>query len=298
MLELKLLRSFVLLAEELHFGRAAERLHIVQPALTQQIQSLERQIGTPLLNRARGRISLTDAGVLVLAEARKTLEQAARTEAIGRLAGRGEVGRLEIGYVGSAGLGDLMPTLLRDFRAGHPGVELALTEMAVGSQLAAISTGTLDLGFIRLPPLSLPPRVAVLPLAPEGLVVALAADHPLAALDAIPVARLATEPMVLHHPTSGAELRSQIDDLCRRHGFSPHVVQAVPQVALTIRLVAAGLGISLVPATTTWLTVAGVAYRPLADGDARYELALAHREDDPAPAVRAFVALAAKAAEV
>ncbi|MDE1146624.1 MAG: LysR substrate-binding domain-containing protein [Azospirillaceae bacterium] len=297
MLELKLLRSFVLLAEELHFGRAAERLHIVQPALTQQIQALERQIGTQLLIRGRGRITLTDAGALVLAEARRTLEQAARTETIGRLAGRGEVGRLEIGYVGSAGLSELMPALLRDFRRSHPAVDLGLTEMAVGAQLAGIAAGGLDLGFIRLPPLSLPNGVSVLPLRPEGLVVALAADHPLAALPSIPVARLANEAMVLHHPASGAELRSQIDDLCHRHGFSPQVVQAVPQVALTIRLVAAGLGISLVPETTTWLTVAGVVYRPLADGDAPYSLALAHRTDDPAPAVRAFLAAARQAAD-
>jgi DNA-binding transcriptional LysR family regulator len=298
MLELKLLRSFVLLAEELHFGRAAERLHIVQPALTQQIQSLERQIGTPLLNRARGRISLTDAGALVLAEARKTLEQAARTEAIGRLAGRGEVGKLEVGFVGSAGLSALMPAVVRDFRHSHPAVDLNLVEMAVGPQLAALSAGTLDVGFVRLPPLSLPAGVTVLPLRPDGLVVALPAGHPLATMEAIPVAALATEPMVLHHRAGAAELRSLIDDLCGRHGFTPQVVQSVPQMSLTIRLVAAGLGLSLLPVTIAWMAVEGVVYRPLADADIRYTLALAHRTQDPAPAVRAFVALAGKAAEL
>ncbi|TWB37669.1 LysR substrate-binding domain-containing protein [Nitrospirillum pindoramense] len=297
MLELKLLRSFVLLAEELHFGRAAERLHIVQPALTQQIQSLERQIGTQLLNRTRGRISLTDAGVLVLAEARKTLEQAARTETIGRLAGRGEVGRLEVGFVGSAGLSALMPAVLRDFRQAHPGVDLNLVEMAVGPQLAAIAAGDVDVGFIRLPPLSLPGGVAVLPLRPEGLVVALPAGHPLAQLPAVPVAGLAREPMVLHHRAAAAELRSLIDELCARHGFAPQVVQSVPQISLTIRLVAAGLGVSLMPETIASMAVEGVVYRPLADDDIHYTLALAHRAQDAAPAVRAFVALAGALAE-
>lgn len=291
MLELRLLRSLVVLAEELHFGRAAERLHIVQPALTQQIQSLERLIGTPLFNRGRGGVSLTQAGTLVLAEARKAITQVERTEAIGRLAGRGEVGRLEVGYIGSAVVGDVMPSLVQRMRQTYPAIELVLSEMPVGQQLAAISAGKLDVGFVRLPPISLPREVTVQPLHAEGLMAALPAAHPLAALDTIPVERLAGEPMIQHHPSSGAELRFQVEELCGRHGFSPNVVQTVPQILLTIRLVATGLGVALVPKSTAWLTVDGVVYRPLGD-DTNYELALAYRRQDASPTVRAFLTAA------
>lgn len=289
MLELRLLRSMVVLAEELHFGRAAERLHIVQPALTQQIQSLERIIGTALFNRGRGGVSLTQAGALVLEEARKAIAQVERTEAIGRLAGRGEVGTLEVGYIGSASVGEIMPTLIQRLRHNHPAIELVLTEMPVGRQLAALAGGTLDLGFIRMPPITVPREVAVLTLHTEGLMLALPASHPLAALDAVPVERLEGEPMIQHHPSSGAELRIQVEELCARHGFAPNVVQAVPQILLTIRLVATGLGLALVPQSTRWLAVDGVVYRPLATDDTRYELALAYRRNDMSPPVRAFI---------
>jgi DNA-binding transcriptional LysR family regulator len=288
-LELRQLRYFVALAEELHFGRAAERLHIVQPALSMQIGGLERQLGVRLFDRTKRKVDLTDAGALFLNEVRLTLQQAERAEMVARQAGRGERGRIAVGYGGSVVFSSAMSALLFAFRQAYPEVELQLSEMPTAEQLAALVEGKLDIGFVR-PPFAGPATgLSVLTLAREKLVVALHPDNPLAALERIPVRALADEPFISYSTAAGTGLLSHLVAVCRRGGFEPRIAQTVPQIATVVSLVAAGLGVSLVPDSLRQMPAAAVAYRDLADVEEWSELSLAYRRNERSASVRALI---------
>jgi DNA-binding transcriptional LysR family regulator len=294
-MDLRRLRYFIAVAEELHFGRAARRLHISQPPLSQQIQALEAELGAALFERSGHRISLTDAGRELLPRARGVLAQAeaART-AVQRL-GRGESGVLQLGFTGSLPLTPVMPRVLHDFRLAFPGVQLQLRELSTHEQIERLAGETLDVGFFR------PTRHAGLDLLEtrvvmrEELLVALHADNPLARRKRLPLAALAAEPFILYARSVSTGLHEQILALCLKAGFQPRVVQEVHEMPTVVGLVAAGMGLALVAGTMQRIQVPGVVFRPLAEA-ASSDILLAWKRGGAAPALRNFldVALAAQ----
>jgi DNA-binding transcriptional LysR family regulator len=284
-MELRHLRYFVAVAEELHFGRAAARLHIAQPPLSQQILRLEAELGVELLRRNRRSVQLTDAGRLLLEQSRPLLAQADHLEQLLRQAGAGEVGRLAVGFVGSASY-EALPRILREFRDRHPQVELRLDELTTAGQVAALNAGRIDVGLVR-PPVG-DSSLELTPLVEERLVAALPDSHPLARRKRVRVAALAEEPFVLVPRRLGTGLYDDVLAVCREAGFSPHVVQEASEMQTIVSLVSAGIGVSLVPESVETFSPPRVAYRPLSGPNASLEIALAHRPGERSPLVERF----------
>ena len=290
-MELRHLRYFVAVAEELHFGRAAERLRIAQSALSTQIQALERHLGVRLLQRSkRSSVALTDAGMLVLEEARRTLRQAERTELVGRRAGRGELGRVEIGYVVSAALAGVLSSTVSNFRRNHPAVDIRVQELATPRQLDELAAGRLDVGILRPRP-RYPLGIVAVRLLREPLMIALPQGHPSAAggVRSVRAAALAEEEFVAPYFEEESGFQEQIAEIGRHGGFAPRVVHRVRGFVTAASLVAAGVGVAVVPASLRCLQLPGVVYRPLADAAVSADLAAAFRRDERAKAARAFI---------
>ena len=286
----------IVLAEELHFGRAAERLNIAQPALTQQIQVLERELGARLFQRTKRSVKLTTAGRLTLDEAHRTIQQADRTFAIARQAGRGQIGFVEIGYVGSAAFSGVLSNVIFPFRAANPSVELRLNELSIRQQLEDISTGCLDVGFIRVPVMECPDGVAFANLLREQIILALPQEHPLARMKRISMNRLTKEPFIAVQVQEGVGFDAKVKSICLEASMTPQVAHRAQQFAAVVSLVGAGLGVAFVPASLRNLQVPNVVYRPLAGIAETSTLALAFRRSDPSPAVNAFIVMAKKSA--
>ncbi|GAA4992778.1 LysR family transcriptional regulator [Kitasatospora paranensis] len=244
-LALHQLHAFAVLAEELHFGHAADRLGIAQPPLSQQIRRLEARVGHPLFVRGPGRISLTPAGRELLPAARRALGEIADGLAAARRVGDGLAGRLRIGFAASLAP-TLLPGLLTAFRARYPAVDLDIREMTTAPQVSALHERALDVGLLREPPVE--PGLAVEPLLSERFVAVLPAGHPLAVGRTVPVAALADQPFVLLPRACGPTVHDRILGVCRAAGFEPRVVQRAVEWQTVAALVAAGLGVSLAPA--------------------------------------------------
>lgn len=286
-MELRLFRYFLAVAEELHFARAAERLHMAQPPLSRQIRALERELGVVLFHRTKRKVELTGAGMALLGAARKALEQVDRAVAIAQQAGRGQIGQVELAYTNTVPHTGLFTAVIREYRRALPGVHLALREMAAERQLKSLLDGRVDVGLVRLPVREPPKSIELATVLREPFLVALRSDHPLARLAAIRIESLVKEPLVL-----GTGLSGQIVGLCRKADFEPHVAEQAEHLAAAIALVAAGLGISIVPKSAENVAVDGVAYRPLSAGPEHAEVALAYRKNEGSSAIQAFVALA------
>jgi DNA-binding transcriptional LysR family regulator len=287
--ELRHLRYFVAVGEELHFGRAAARLHIAQPPLSQQIRQLEGELGFQLLVRAHRRVRLTEAGAAFLAEARAILERVDRAAAdAGRLA-RGETGSLAIGFIASTTWW-LVPALLHELRRRQPGVDLTLAELSTDEQLAALRAGDIQLGLGR-PPAN-DPAIAAEPLLDEPLALALPSGHHLARLRSVPLRALADEPFVLFPRRPRPGWADRVLDACREAGFLPHVAQEVLELSTALALVAAGVGVTLVPGSVQALRPRGLLYRPLAPPAPTTRLLALYRREDAPPTVARFVELA------
>ena len=280
-MELRHLRYFVAVAEERHFGRAAERLHIAQPPLSQQIRRLETELGMTLLHRTTRRVELAPAGEVLLARAREILAAVDAAAEDTRRAGRGEFGRLAIGFTGSATY-ELLPTLAAALRDALPGVELELRgELLTPAQVSGLLDGTLDLGLLRPPVRERSLELEI--LRREPLVAVLPATHRLAASAVVPLEQLEEEPFVTYPSHFRSVLHDAVEDTCAAHGFRPRVALEVSETATLVSFVAAGLGVSLVPDSVRHMTVEGAVYRPLARAAAEVELAVAWRRDDEAP---------------
>lgn len=290
-MELRHLHYFVAVAEELHFGRAAERLHIAQPPLSQQIQSLEQELGVQLFYRTKRQVQLTEAGELFLPEARMTLTQAELAVQTVRKAGRGEIGRFTLGFVGSA-TSELLPELIRRFHQQFPEVELQLREMTTAQQVRALRDRRIQIGILRPPIPS--ESLNVWTLVRETLIVALPETHPLAPLDQIEVSALATENFIIFPRQQGQGLHDQIISLCQQAGFSPRIVQEAIQMQTITSLVAAELGVAIIPSSAHLLRHRGLVYRPLHPEVQATELAMAWHKDDQSPILCNFVQLATK----
>ena len=285
-MDLRRLGYFVVLAEELHFGRAARRLRIAQPSLSQQIRVLERELGVELVTRGARGVELTAAGGALLAEGRRTLVQAERAEEAARRAARGEIGALIVGFMGSAGR-NLLPAVVRTFRERHPGVALEVKEIELAETNRAVREGRVDAAFIR--PIGEDPELAIGRLPDDALVAVLHEGHRLAARPSVPMAALAEELFV--RPNAAVGLQPWIDFLlatCRRAGFEARFApEEASSLQAIVGLVAAGAGVSVMSATTHTLPRTGVAAVPI-DG-ATMELAVACRRDDKSPALAAFL---------
>lgn len=287
-MELRHLRYFVAVAEELHFGRAAARLGIAQPPLSQQIRQLERELGVELLARTNRRVELTEAGRVYLGEARAILQHVAQAGAAALRAARGETGALAVGVVASATYG-LMPRVFRTFRARHPDVALTVGVMSTGDQVAALRAGTLQLGIARTP--FGDETLAAETLFEEPVVVALPAGHPLAARRSLRLPALAGAPFVLFPRDRRPGWYDFVLELCREAGFRPGVVQDAADLATAMALVAAGIGVTIVPASVQDLRRSGVDYRPVAAPAPRTKLVALRRPGEPLPVVARFVAV-------
>jgi DNA-binding transcriptional LysR family regulator len=243
-MELRQLRYFVAVAEELHFGRAAQRVHVVQPALSQQVQKLERELGVTLLARTKRRVTLTDAGRAFLDEARRTLINAEEAIRAARRAAAGETGRLRVAYV-EWGIYLFLPEILRRYRESHPSVDLSITVMDREPQREGLARGDLDVGFFAVREGD--GDVDVELMAAEPMVAVVPATHPYARKKRVPLAALRHDPWVL----LAASLRTQYAELvsraCAAAGFVPRVAQEAHQLSTVTALVSAGLGVSLVP---------------------------------------------------
>jgi DNA-binding transcriptional LysR family regulator len=282
------LRYFVAVAEELHFRRAAERLHMSQPPLSEAIRELEAAIGAQLLERSRRRVALTAAGELLLRDVRTVLASLEQALETARRIGTGQAGRLRLSFVGSALYG-VVPDLLRAFSLERPDIELELHERSTTEQLAALVDGDLDIGFVRAPAAA--EGVIGETIMREPTVAALPEGHPLSRLKRIPIARLRTEPFVLFPRGQAPGLHDAITAALAGGGAPPRIVQEVAEMQTIVGLVASGMGVSLVPGSVQALARTGVAYRAVA-GAPSSDLAMVTRRGDASPTVRAFAELA------
>lgn len=280
-MELRHLRYFVAVAEECHFGRAAERLHIAQPPLSLQIKQLETELGVTLLIRSTRKVELTAAGQRYLERAREVLAAVAAAGDEAERVASGEIGRLAIGFTGSATY-ELLPTLTRVLRADFPRIELDLKgEMLTPDQVEALHDRTLDLGFLR-PPVHAP-DLDVRLLRREPLIAVLPETHPLAASETVRLAHLRDEPFITYPSQHRSVVYDAVIDACQTAGFSPSKVQEVGETSTLVAFVAAGIGVALVPASVRHLRITGATYRALAGSTVEVALAVASRSGDSSP---------------
>jgi DNA-binding transcriptional LysR family regulator len=291
--DLRHLEGFVAVAEELHFGRAAERLHLAQPALSQQILRLEASLGVDLLIRERRRTRLSDAGKAFLVAARRTLAQAEQARAVAVRAGRGELGSLRVGYVPTASSAPFLAAL-SGFRRTRPDVQVELRELPLGAMTGALQDDVVDVAFIaRLGPLAdylaANEGVTLHELSAEHLVAAVSADHPLAARPAVEVAELAGEDFVLLAPDACKEWDEAVHDICGANGFAPRVSHHVHELSTQLIIVAAGLAVALVPASIQTMYGKGVAFVPLEGAGPAITSAVMWSAANRSPVLRQFV---------
>ncbi|MEJ2479863.1 MAG: LysR substrate-binding domain-containing protein [Acidihalobacter sp.] len=289
-IELRHLRYFIAVADELHFGRAAERLGISQPPLSQQIRQLEGNIGVQLLRRSNRRVELTEAGRAFLAEARAILGQTDRAVALAQRVARGQAGELRIGFTASTPLSNRIPRTISAFRKTRPDVHLRLEEQPTLQQIDALMDRRLHLGIIR--PSPLPPALEAQALFSDPLVAVIRRDHPLLATlspgERLPLGALADEPFVVFNRSAGIGIYDHIVALCMAANFSPRISQEAAEPSTIIGLVSAGMGVSVLPASYEHINVEGVAYVPLLDAGAESGIHMVRRRDERSPLVAEF----------
>ena len=287
-MELRHLHYFIAVAEELHFSRAAERLCISQPPLSQQIRALEDELGVKLFERTKRQVHLTEAGKAFLERACLVLAQLEQAIEVTQRIGRGEVGRLTIGFVGSATY-TVLPDILSIFREQFPNVELRLREMTTSGQIQALHHKQIDVGIVRSAIDE--PGLSVKCILQESIILALPENHPFSDQTSISLHALADESFILFPAKMGPVFYEQIINTCQQAGFSPKVAQEAVQMQTIIGLVAAGLGIAFVPASLQNFHRSGVVYRPIQKQTSKTGLYLTWRQHDSSPVVQAFLSL-------
>src|SRR5689334_2551434 len=262
-MELRHLRYFVTVAEELHFGRAASRLHIAQPPLSRQIRDLEREVGTSLFERVPRGVQLTPAGRAFLPEARLTLAQAARAQRTAERAARGEIGRLRVGFVEAATYARVLPEVLGFFRMHLPNIGISLFEMDAQQQADAFRDGRIDLGILHTVPVDADRLLHVEPVYTDPMIAAIPRAHRLADQSRIALSTFSSEPFVFFPRPSAPSLYDGIIASCRTAGFNPRVVQEAAAWHTLASLVGAGVGSAFVPRSLTSFQNPGVVYRTI-----------------------------------
>lgn len=289
MLDLRKLRYFLTVAEELHFGRAALRLHLAQPPLTRQISALETELGFRLFDRTSRTVTLTAQGQYFLPYARAVLDQAKITEVIAEKLAAGSAGQLTLGYASSIALSELFSQTIQAFAQRFPEVQLTLVESASVSLYSQVLDGRIDIGMSRLLPERGQREVQALSLGGEPLVAALSSDNPLASHDKVTLAQLSEYPLILFPADYGSGLNESIEQLYRSNGLPVKPGPSGRQITSIIALVAAGQGVALVPQCTRTLAREGVIYRPLADPEAFAQLLVLTRAHGRGLLVEAFM---------
>jgi len=286
-MELRHLRYFVAVAEELHFNRAADRLHIAQPPLSQQIKHLEAELGVELFHRRTKRqVQLTEAGQVLLRAAYPILAQLDQAVYNTQRAGRGETGTLNIGFTSTV-VYDVLPAILSQYRQHFPQVNLVLQELTTTQQEEALQNHRIEVGFCH-PPIK-DASLQLESISQEPLVVALPQTHPLATATTISLGSLADEAFILFPRHLGPGLYDHIVTFCQQANFSPKVMQEAIQMQTIIGLVSAQMGVALVPASLQHLPRAGVIYKPLQEATPQVETALVWRSDHALAVLREFL---------
>jgi DNA-binding transcriptional LysR family regulator len=284
-MELRHLRYFVAVAEELHFGRAARRVFISQPPLSKQIKQLEDEVGAVLLSRSRRHVRLTEAGKLFLVQAKDIVAKAESAMEVARRVGSGERGGIMVGYIAFAGI-EVLPKTLTVFRHRWPDVDIGLQRLACPDQADALRAHWIDLGFL-CPPV-VPDGLGVEVILREPFLAALPRKHPLSRHKMVRLADLANEQFIFSRRECHLGYRGQVAALCRKAGFELKVTKEAHEEETIFPMVASGLGISLLPASTRMLRLKGIALRDLKDCVDKVELAIAWRNDDTSALVKNF----------
>jgi DNA-binding transcriptional LysR family regulator len=287
MVDLRQIRQFIAVAEELHFHRAAARLNMSQPPLTTAIRKLEEEIGVELIQRRNRTLGLTAAGQVFLEEARQILQQAERSVAAARETAAGRTGLVRLGYVGSALYGRL-PDAIRTFRETHPEVRLELIEATSAGQVERIREGRMDIGLL-IPPIPDAGDLAFRAFDTDRLCIALPRSHALAGARDISVSDLANETFVLWPAIEGRGFHVKVIRLCADAGFVPIVVQEAYGMHAVLSLVAVEAGISIVPQSMMGFRSDRIAFRPIKDESASFDLAFCFREPVSNPALEQFL---------
>ena len=287
------MRYFVAVAEERHFGRAARRLRLSQPPLSAQIKRLEAELGVKLLERSSRKVVLTDAGHAFLESAKRVLEEVEEAREVAKGAEHGLRGRLAVGFISSATL-HLLPPTVRLFRERFGGVEVELKELTSAQQIDALYEGTIRVGLVRLPLRA--PGLRFEPLLEEPLLVALPSGHPLEALDRVPLEKIRDSPLVFFSRQLMPSLHAQIVELYQRICAFPKVAQYAVHLQTIVGLVASGVGIAILPRSAERVSREGVVYRALDVPDATSWVGLAWVEGDESKLVKNFIATVREAA--
>jgi DNA-binding transcriptional LysR family regulator len=289
-MEIRQLKLFVAVAEELHFGRAAIRLHMAQPPLSQQIKLLEKDLGVQLFVRTTRAVTLTSAGEALLLHAKKVLGAVTDAELAAKAGGSGKYGRVRLGFAGAA-TRHLLPVLAREVKARHPNIELVLQgNLYANAAQEALAHGEIDLGFVRLP--FNVPGLSYRAIEEETLLCLVPADHRLASKSSIAVSELRDESFVTFPRDAGSTLRTITNKVCWDAGFNPKVVQEAPDSYTIHAMVAAGQGVSIALSSTANINQPGVAYLPLVGQLPRLQTAIAWSGENASSALAAVVEVA------
>ena len=285
-MEFRQLRYFIAVAQELHFGRAAERLDITQPALSKQIRILERELDLELLTRTKRVVSLTQAGEVFFGQAQQLLQQAEQAVKLTKRTAKGEVGRLKIGFTATATY-TVLPNLIQRFRGHHPQVEVEMLEFCTEGQVSALNRSEIDIGFLH-PPIDTR-GLEIHPILAEDFLVVLPPQHHLSDRRSLSLADLATESFILHSRSEGPFLYDQFLKLCAEVGFQPQINKEVDSHQSRICLVAAGMGVTFIPAGLRSLVNSNLVCKPIPNIPLKLEFAAAWRSVATMPVLQKFL---------
>lgn len=287
-MNLRQLRYFVVLAEELHFRRAAERLSITQAPLSVAIQMLEREVGAQLFHRTQRRVELTEIGATFRTHASAILERVDLSLSEIRDIVAGEAGHVRIGFTSASSLLSFFPDMVCAFRLKYPKVQVTLRDMTSTVQIAALQSRDIDVGIMRGKGDQLPADISYTRLIRDRLVVAMHVDNPLTSLPQLKIDDLRDEPLIFYPPRSGVGIGELLRELCAARGFTPNVVQEVFDSAAIVCLAATGLGVAVVPSELQRIQIDNVQFRPLIDADAATDVWLVSRAGEPSPLIAGF----------
>jgi DNA-binding transcriptional LysR family regulator len=290
-MELRHIRYFLAVAEERNFTKAAAKVGIGQPPLSQQIKDLEQEVGAPLFHRLARGAELTAAGQAFRDTVKDVPAQVAHAVTAAQRAARGEIGSLRVGVLATLAFNRVVPAAIRAFRRAYADVEVMLVEAATTAIARALEDGSLDAGFVRPGP-DVGEGLVCRVVSEEPMIAVLPARHAAAKAGEVRLSALRDDGFVMFLRPSGQALYDSIVDACRKAGFEPKISQVAPQIASSVTLVAAGFGVAIVPASVRQLQIAGAVYRPLAGKAPIARLALAYRRGETSPVVRNFVAKA------
>ncbi|MGF1569992.1 MAG: LysR family transcriptional regulator [Nodosilinea sp.] len=293
-MELRQLRYFVTVVEELHFGRAADRLHMTQPAVSKQIANLEQELDVKLLARTKRTAQLTPAGQVFFEQAQQLLRQAEATIQLTQRIERGEVGNLTIGFTETA-VHTVLPQLVRDFRQIYPNVEITMLELGTEAQVTALNQGKIDLAFLH-PPIDAR-GIELYPILEEPFIAVLPPQHPLLECDSIPLKAFANEPLIIHPRQEGPILYDGFVQVCQGAGFQPKIIKESISLQTRVCLVAIGMGITFVSSQLQFLVGNNVVCRPLEECPIYLKLAAAWRQNASSPILQALIKILLKASD-